>query len=64
MEDILELAWATEAFGEGPDAINLWIGGAASHTSFHKAGTPLNKYRSAVQQHSALCPPLLQCLTA
>ncbi len=29
-------AWATHMFGTPPDAINLWIGDARSHTSFHK----------------------------
>ena len=38
MEDVSELAWATEAFGEPPEATNLWIGGERSVTSFHKAG--------------------------
>ena len=37
MEDIAELPWATEAFGEPPEATNLWIGGERSVTSFHKA---------------------------
>ena len=36
MEDVAELAWATEAFGEPPEATNLWVGGQQSVTSFHK----------------------------
>ena len=31
-----ELQWASEAFGTGPDAVNLWIGNDRSVTSFHK----------------------------
>ncbi|KAL8693109.1 MAG: hypothetical protein Q9218_001995 [Villophora microphyllina] len=31
-----DIPWATEAFGIGPDAINLWIGNSLSVTSLHK----------------------------
>lgn len=31
-----DLAWASEAFGAGPEAVNLWIGSDDSVTSFHK----------------------------
>lgn len=31
-----DLGWASEAFGAGPDAVNLWIGSDQSVTSFHK----------------------------
>ena len=31
-----ELQWASEAFGAGPEAVNLWIGNDRSVTSFHK----------------------------
>ena len=30
------LPWADQAFGCPPEAINLWVGGASSVTSFHK----------------------------
>lgn len=37
MEDIQPmLPWATEAFGSEPEAVNLWIGGEKSVTTFHK----------------------------
>lgn len=36
-EDILPgIQWADEAFGKGPEAVNLWIGTQDSVTSFHK----------------------------
>lgn len=31
-----ELSWADKAFGERPEAINLWIGNCQSRTTFHK----------------------------
>jgi jumonji domain-containing protein 7 len=35
-DDIKEPQFAREAFGEQPDAVNLWIGPAAAVTSLHK----------------------------
>ncbi|KAJ9586024.1 hypothetical protein L9F63_020321, partial [Diploptera punctata] len=31
-----EIPWASEAFGEAPDAVNLWIGDSRAVTSLHK----------------------------
>lgn len=32
----MELPWATQAFGQPPEAVNLWIGNELSVTSFHR----------------------------
>jgi peptidyl-lysine (3S)-dioxygenase / protease len=36
MDDIEELEWAKSAFGQKPDAVNLWIGHSDSTSSLHK----------------------------
>ena len=32
----LDIPWATEAFGSAPEAVNIWIGGSRSVTSWHR----------------------------
>ena len=36
LDDIGELEWARAAFGQDPDAVNLWIGHSDSISSLHK----------------------------
>ncbi len=37
LKDVDEhLPWATEAMGSRPEAVNLWVGGSQSLTTFHK----------------------------
>ncbi|CAF5094410.1 unnamed protein product, partial [Rotaria socialis] len=33
--DIHELGWVREAFGQAPDAVNLWIGTSKSISTLH-----------------------------
>ncbi|KAK4368823.1 hypothetical protein RND71_012615 [Anisodus tanguticus] len=52
-----DLAWASEAFGCLPEAVNLWIGNEISETSFHKDHYE-NVYAVVCgEKHFLLLPP-------
>jgi jumonji domain-containing protein 7 len=58
MEDVDEdIAWATEAFGKKPDAVNFWMGDSRAVTSMHK--DPYENIYCVVQGHKEvlLHPP-------
>jgi peptidyl-lysine (3S)-dioxygenase / protease len=51
------IPWATEALGCLPEAVNLWIGNARSHTSYHKDHYE-NLYAVITgEKHFLLLPP-------
>lgn len=56
-EDVMELDWASEAFGSKPDAINFWMGDQRAVTSTHK--DPYENIYCVVQGHKdiILHPP-------
>ncbi|KAI3687309.1 hypothetical protein L1987_81003 [Smallanthus sonchifolius] len=52
-----DVAWATEAIGGLPEAVNLWIGNELSETSFHKDHYE-NVYAVVTgEKHFVLLPP-------
>lgn len=51
LPDASELEWANEAFGDAPEATNLWIGGDDSVTSFHKVQPLHSKFLRCSQQN-------------
>jgi len=58
LQDIPEsIEWATEAFGDPPEAVNIWIGNGASVTSVHS--DPFENLYTVVrgQKHFTLFPP-------
>ncbi|KAI7754441.1 hypothetical protein M8C21_029642, partial [Ambrosia artemisiifolia] len=53
----LDVGWATEAIGAGPEAVNLWIGNEMSETWFHKDCFE-NLYAVVTgEKHFLLLPP-------
>lgn len=51
------IAWATEALGCYPEAVNLWIGNQLSETSFHKDHYENLYTVVSGQKHFLLLPP-------
>nr|XP_043609563.1 bifunctional peptidase and (3S)-lysyl hydroxylase JMJD7 isoform X2 [Erigeron canadensis] len=52
-----DISWATEAIGQLPEAVNLWIGNEYSETSFHKDHYE-NLYAVVTgEKHFVLLPP-------
>lgn len=52
-----DFAWATEAFGCLPEAVNLWIGNELSETSFHKDHYENIYAVVSGEKHFLLLPP-------
>ncbi|CAM8927948.1 unnamed protein product [Rhodiola kirilowii] len=52
-----DIAWATEAFGCLPEAVNLWIGNEFSETSFHKDHYENLYAVVSGEKHFVLLPP-------
>ena len=57
LDDVIEIPWATEAFGKAPDAINFWMGDSRAVTSTHK--DPYENIYTVVRGHKdiILYPP-------
>ncbi|XP_071705414.1 lysine-specific demethylase JMJ32 [Rutidosis leptorrhynchoides] len=53
----LDINWASEAIGGGPEAVNLWIGNEASESSFHKDHYENLYVVVCGEKHFVLLPP-------
>ncbi len=63
IEDIdSDIAWASEAFGEKPDAINLWMGEDRSVSSLHKDHYENMYVVVAGEKYFTLLPPTYNSL--
>jgi hypothetical protein len=54
----LEIPFAAEAFGNEPDAVNLWVGDDRSVTTCHKDGYENIYCVVSGAKHFTLCPPV------